>query len=119
MKWTEKDIILLKKIYPDTNVSKGEIIKSLKRSWDTIRHKAYNIGLSLRTNINYWTTEDIEKLKELSNDLYLTSADISKVVNHSPGAVRAKLSDMLIQRPKKEKKTKSFDFGKIEEHIYE
>lgn len=119
MKWTEKDIILLKRLYPDKNVSKREIINSLKRSWDTIRHKAYNIGLTLRTPINYWTAEDVEKLRELSNDSYLTSNDISKVVNHSPGSVRAKLSDMLIVRPKKEKKIKSFNFDKIEEHIYE
>ena len=117
MKWSEKDFKLLRELYPDKSIDKKEIIKRLKRSWHTISWYARKIDLPLRTDVNYWTPEDEEKLAELSQNPELRAYDIGKLLNRSGGSVRAKISDMLIKRPKRGKKV--LDLDNIEEHLYE
>ena len=115
--WTEKDIILLRKLYPDRSLNKKEIAKRLNRTWKAVSCKAHNIGLSLRSYINYWSLEDIEKLKKLGENPHLTSFDIGKILNRTPNTVRAKFYELGIKRPKKEKK--EFNLNNIDEHLYD
>ena len=117
MKWSEKDFKLLRELYPDKSIDKKEIEKRLKRSWETISWHARKIGLTLRTDVNYWTPEDEEKLAELSQNPELRAYDIGKLLNRSGGSVRAKISDMLIKRPKRGKK--ALDLDNVEEHLYD
>ena len=117
MKWTKRDIILLRKLYPDKSVDKKEIEKRLNRSWDAIRWYARKIGLPLRTDVNYWTPEDEKRLVELSQNPELKSYDISKLFNRTDGAIRAKISAMLVERPKKGEK--ALDLDNVEDHLYD
>jgi len=117
MKWSEKDIALLKRLYPDKSIDKKDIVNRLNRTWDAIRWYAHNIGLELRTDINFWTSEDEEKLKVLAKNPYLTSFDIGKILNRNSGQIRAKIFSMCIKRPKKEKKSFDLDFYNIEDHL--
>lgn len=118
MKWSKEDIELLKKLYPDKTIDKKEIIKQLNRSWDAIRWYARMIGLKLRTDVNYWSPEDEERLIELSKNLSLSSKDIAKHLNRNSGQIRAKIYALCIKRPKKEKKD-GFTLVDIEEHMYD
>ncbi len=117
MKWSEKDFKLLRELYPDKSIDKKEIEKRLKRSWETISWHARKIGLTLRTDVNYWTPEDEEKLAELSQNPELRGYDIAKLFNRSVGSVLGKISGMLIKRPKRGKK--ALDLDNVEEHLYD
>lgn len=60
--WTEKQIVLLREIYP---IKSWEIIlKKLGKSQGAIRAKANQLGLK-RKDPTRWTLEEIEKLKEV------------------------------------------------------
>lgn len=115
--WTEKEIELLKELYPDRSLSKKEIAKRFNRTWKAVACKAHNIELPLRSYINYWSSEDIEKLKELNKNSHLVSRDIGKILNRTPNTVRSKLSELGIKRPKLKKK--EFTLNNIEEHLYD
>ncbi len=117
-RWTKRDLELLRELYPDKSLSKAEICKQLGRSWHAIRFQAYNIGLPLRTDVNYWSPEDEKKLIELNENSYLSSAEIGRLINRSAGSVRDKLFQLGITRPTKPKKEKGLELDDFENHIY-
>ena len=60
MKWTEKEINLLKKTYPYK--TRNELIKLFKRTETSIITKAMKLGLK---KVNRWKPEEVKKLKKL------------------------------------------------------
>lgn len=43
--WSEKEIAALKRVYPDSEVSREEILKKINRTWKAIQTKAYHLRL--------------------------------------------------------------------------
>lgn len=82
-RWTDKDIEILKKIYPDDDNVCSKCQKVLNKSESSIRKKAFKLGL--RKNNRKWTEDDINFLYKY----YPTNGAnyVSKKLNKSKNSV--------------------------------
>ncbi len=93
-KWTDKEVALLKELYPECPIP--EIAKRLGRTVVAITDKAYYLGVKRKSYPDkLWTAEELQLLREL----YPTHKDIQDIaerIGRSPSAVRAKADGLGI-----------------------
>ncbi|MHC4205157.1 MAG: hypothetical protein ACYSTT_10945 [Planctomycetota bacterium] len=91
--WTEKDIKLLKQLYPRGNTKM--IAEKLCRPLTAVRQKAYDMGM--KTDIyNYWTEDDLELLTKLYPDTITN--ELAKRFGRSPGSVKTKARQLGLKK---------------------
>ena len=94
--WTQEDIKLLKKLYPQGNIKM--IAERLNRPLTAVRQKAYDMGM--KTDVyQYWTDDDLKLLAKLYPDM--TTQDLADKFNRSKGAVEAKAFQLKLRKSQK------------------
>ena len=91
--WTQEDIKLLKKLYPQGNIKM--IAERLNRPLTAVRQKAYDMGM--KTDVyNYWTEDDLELLTKLYPDTI--TDELAKRFGRSAGSVKTKARQLGLKK---------------------
>lgn len=97
-KWSDDDLNLLRKLYPDISLSTEEISEKMDRTWSSIANMAHRLNLS-RENSNYWSQENVDKLKLLYEDKTISKQQLQdNFPNQSLQSIYTKAFEMGLSR---------------------
>ena len=93
--WTEEDIKLLKKLYPQGKTKK--VAEQLGRPFTAVRQKAYDLGFKTK-KYHYWSEEELKQLRKLYSKSSIHA--LSKRFKRSEGSIRIKAAQLGIKKTK-------------------
>lgn len=86
--WDKEEIELLY-LWHKEGWTAHEIAANIERTYKSVALKAHRLGLLFRND--YWSTEDITKLRELVSKGLKSQAQIGKILNRTEGAINRRV----------------------------
>jgi hypothetical protein len=97
--WTQQEIEALRRMYPDTHISPEQMEEYFGQSWQILRSKACNIGLSRASaGTHTWVEEDIATLSHMYPDLGIPPERMEQYFGRSWKAIRLKAWKLGLNR---------------------
>jgi hypothetical protein len=97
--WTLEEIETLRRMFPDTRISPGEMEKYFRRSWSAIISKAYSLSIRRSDRgFRIWTAEEVTMLTSLYPDPHISPQDMEQRLGRSWISIAAKARDLGLNR---------------------
>ena len=81
--WSKDELNILK----DTSLTHNDVVEATGRSYSAVKRKRLELGVKAKTEMNYWSPEEIKFLTKNRN---LSNIEVADKLGRTPGAVSIK-----------------------------